>query len=150
MGPVWRIRKQLGIHVLHERVVWNWRRSHDSEHRGFARHHIPTWKEAKSWFCTIWSYGACRCGGWFSGFCSYRPADRVEILVLHAVRMHSWGMEVLSADVLPSSGLLGLVVYGTAIISVPPDKPVDPNGSVDWVGAYLGVGGLILFNFVWK
>ncbi|KAJ6189683.1 major facilitator superfamily domain-containing protein [Penicillium mononematosum] len=59
-------------------------------------------------------------------------------------------MEVLYADVFPSSGLLGLVVYGTAIISVPPDEPVDPNGSVDWVGAYLGVGGLILFNFVWN
>jgi hypothetical protein len=22
--------------------------------------------------------------------------------------------------------------------------------SMDWVGAYLGVAGLILFNFVWK
>jgi hypothetical protein len=49
-----------------------------------------------------------------------------------------------------SRGLLGFVVYGTAIVAVPPDDPVDPNGNVDWVGAYLGVGGLILFNFVWK
>ncbi|KAB8073643.1 MFS general substrate transporter [Aspergillus leporis] len=47
-------------------------------------------------------------------------------------------------------GLLGFVVYGTAIVAVPPDDPVDPNGNVDWVGAYLGVGGLILFNFVWN
>ncbi|KAE8149658.1 MFS general substrate transporter [Aspergillus avenaceus] len=47
-------------------------------------------------------------------------------------------------------GLLGFVVYGIAIIAVPPDEPVDPNGKVDWVGAYLGVGGLILFNFVWN
>lgn len=37
-----------------------------------------------------------------------------------------------------------------AILLVPEDKPVDPNGKVDWVGAYLGVGALILFNFVWK
>ncbi|KAB8233708.1 MFS general substrate transporter [Aspergillus alliaceus] len=47
-------------------------------------------------------------------------------------------------------GLLGFVVYGTAIVAVPPDDPVDPNGDVDWIGAYLGVGGLILFNFVWN
>ena len=49
-----------------------------------------------------------------------------------------------------SSGLLGFVVYGIAIITVDQDQPQDPNGQVDWVGAYLGVAGLILFNFVWK
>lgn len=49
-----------------------------------------------------------------------------------------------------SRGLLGFMVYGTAMVTVPRDKPVDPNGKVDWVGAYLGVGALILFNFVWK
>lgn len=42
------------------------------------------------------------------------------------------------------------MVYGTAIVVVPEDEPVDPNGEVDWAGAYLGVGALILFNFVWK
>ncbi|KAL8684577.1 MAG: hypothetical protein Q9218_008235, partial [Villophora microphyllina] len=47
-------------------------------------------------------------------------------------------------------GLLGFVVYGMAILLVPEDKPIDPNGKVDWFGAYLGVGGLILFNFVWN
>ncbi|EEP76186.1 predicted protein [Uncinocarpus reesii 1704] len=47
-------------------------------------------------------------------------------------------------------GLLGVAVYGAAIFSVAPDTPLDPNGTVDWVGAYLGVGGLILFNFVWN
>lgn len=47
-------------------------------------------------------------------------------------------------------GFLGFVVYGTAIIIVPGDEPVDPNGQVDWVGACLGVCALILFNFVWK
>jgi hypothetical protein len=47
-------------------------------------------------------------------------------------------------------GLLGAVVYGVAIALVPADEPVDPKGSVDYGGAYLGVGGLILFNFVWK
>lgn len=42
------------------------------------------------------------------------------------------------------------MVYGIAIVTVPEDEPVDPNGEIDWAGAYLGVGGLILFNFVWK
>jgi hypothetical protein len=46
--------------------------------------------------------------------------------------------------------MLGLTVYGAAIFLSPQDEPVDPNGKIDLVGAYLGVGGLILFNFVWK
>ena len=54
------------------------------------------------------------------------------------------------ADTHSISGMLGLTVYGAAIFLSPQDEPVDPNGKVDWVGAYLGVGGLILFNFVWK
>lgn len=49
-----------------------------------------------------------------------------------------------------SSGLLGFVIYGATIVMVDADEPVDASGSVDYVGAYLGVGGLILFNFVWK
>ena len=54
------------------------------------------------------------------------------------------------AEIYFSRGLLGFVVYGTAMVTVPADEPVDPNGEVDWVGAYLGVGAIILFNFVWK
>ena len=49
-----------------------------------------------------------------------------------------------------SRGLLRYVVYGTAIVTVPKDDPVDPNGKIDWLGACLGVGALVLFNFVWK
>ena len=59
-------------------------------------------------------------------------------------------MRISIADVFSSSGLLGFVVYSTAIVIVPVDEPLDPNGEVDWVGAYLGVCALILFNFVWK
>ena len=54
------------------------------------------------------------------------------------------------ADIFSSRGLLGFVVYGIAMVTVPEDEPVDPNGDIDWVGSYLGVGALILFNFVWK
>jgi hypothetical protein len=50
----------------------------------------------------------------------------------------------------PSRALLGMLVYGAAVLLVPTDEPIDPNGKIDWVGAGLGVAGLILFNFVWK
>ena len=47
-------------------------------------------------------------------------------------------------------GLLGALVYAAAIIMVPADEPVDPDGRADWIGAYLGAAARILFNFVWK
>ncbi|KAF7954784.1 uncharacterized protein EAE97_000043 [Botrytis byssoidea] len=47
-------------------------------------------------------------------------------------------------------GLLGFVVYGVTIMAVDADIPIDPKGTVDWVGSYLGVAALILFNFVWN
>lgn len=47
-------------------------------------------------------------------------------------------------------GVLGAVVYGAAIITVPDDERLDPEGKIDWVGSYFSVAGLILFNFVWK
>ena len=46
--------------------------------------------------------------------------------------------------------MFGFVVYGVVLVTIPADEPADPNGEIDWIGAYLGVGGLILFNFVWK
>ena len=59
-------------------------------------------------------------------------------------------MIISPSDIFSFRGLLGFVVYGTAMATVPGDEPVDPNGEFDWVGAYLGAGALILFNFVWK
>ncbi|KAL7924334.1 major facilitator superfamily domain-containing protein [Trichoderma austrokoningii] len=46
--------------------------------------------------------------------------------------------------------VLGSVVYGAAIMVVPDDEPLDPGGTIDWVGAYLGMAGLIPFNFIWN
>lgn len=46
--------------------------------------------------------------------------------------------------------LLGAVVFGAVALLVPSTPASDKDGKIDWVGAYLGVGGLILFNFVWK
>lgn len=46
--------------------------------------------------------------------------------------------------------ILGVFVYSAALYALPWDQRQDPSGAVDWVGAYLGVAGLVLFNFVWK
>ncbi|KAK7965191.1 hypothetical protein PG996_000454 [Apiospora saccharicola] len=46
---------------------------------------------------------------------------------------------------------LGIALFrAMAPVGVDADEPVDPNGSINFVGAYLGVAGLILFNFVWN
>lgn len=47
--------------------------------------------------------------------------------------------------------MLGAVIFALFAVVVPGEgKPMDEGGSFDLVGAYLSVGGLILFNFVWK
>jgi hypothetical protein len=46
--------------------------------------------------------------------------------------------------------MLGTFVFTAALCSIPRDDPVDPGGNIDWVGAYLGIAGLILFNFAWN
>lgn len=33
---------------------------------------------------------------------------------------------------------------------LPREVPVDRNGTIDWFGSFLALGGLILFNVVWK
>lgn len=33
---------------------------------------------------------------------------------------------------------------------LPREVPVDRGGKIDWIGAGLGTGALIVFNFVWK
>ena len=47
--------------------------------------------------------------------------------------------------------ILGAVVFVLFAIVVPAEpEPMDKAGKIDYVGAYFGVGGLILFNFVWN
>ncbi|KAF1971678.1 MFS general substrate transporter [Bimuria novae-zelandiae CBS 107.79] len=47
--------------------------------------------------------------------------------------------------------MLGAVVIGISAFIVPSDKAIHrDDGSIDWLDAYLGIGGLILFNFVWN
>ena len=46
--------------------------------------------------------------------------------------------------------MLGTFIFTLFFFVVPSEgKPMNPSGKMDYVGAYLGVAGLILFNFVW-
>ena len=46
--------------------------------------------------------------------------------------------------------LLGPLVFGSLALVLPKETPVSKDEKMDWVGSFLGVSGLILFNFVWK
>ncbi|TVY53497.1 putative MFS-type transporter [Lachnellula cervina] len=47
--------------------------------------------------------------------------------------------------------IVGVVTFTAFAFIVPGEpEPLDKNGSIDYVGAYFGVAGLILFNFVWN
>ncbi|KAL5091326.1 hypothetical protein Trisim1_003293 [Trichoderma cf. simile WF8] len=47
--------------------------------------------------------------------------------------------------------IMGVLVTALVVFVVPGEtEPLDKHGRVDYIGCYLGVGGLILFNFVWN
>lgn len=46
--------------------------------------------------------------------------------------------------------MLAFVVCVIAFLATPRDRPMEPEGKVDFIGTYLGVAALFLFNFVWK
>ncbi|KAL5343900.1 MFS general substrate transporter [Aspergillus crustosus] len=47
--------------------------------------------------------------------------------------------------------ILGAVMFTLFALIVPGEKePLDKGGKIDYIGAYLGVAGLVLFNFVWN
>ncbi|KAK5713355.1 hypothetical protein LTR17_017600 [Elasticomyces elasticus] len=47
--------------------------------------------------------------------------------------------------------ILGAITFTLFAFVVPGEgEPFDKGGSIDYVGSYLGVGGLVLFNFVWN
>ena len=52
--------------------------------------------------------------------------------------------------ILLSRGCLGALLSGLLMTTLPREKPCDEGGHVDYIGTILGVGSLILFNFVWK
>lgn len=48
------------------------------------------------------------------------------------------------------SALVGVLVFGSLIIMIPKETPVNENEKMDWIGSALGIIGLIIVNFVWK
>jgi hypothetical protein len=47
--------------------------------------------------------------------------------------------------------MLGAVIFTLFVFVVPGEpEPIDKGGNIDYIGAYFGVAGLILFNYVWK
>lgn len=52
---------------------------------------------------------------------------------------------------MPTRAIVGAILFTVFALVVPGEpEPMDKHGTIDWFGAYLGVAGLILFNFVWK
>ncbi|GAM36590.1 hypothetical protein TCE0_018f05791 [Talaromyces pinophilus] len=45
---------------------------------------------------------------------------------------------------------LGALIFGGLFLVLPREEPVDEGGSVDYIGACLGVSGLVLFNIAWN
>ncbi|KAI1089182.1 MFS general substrate transporter [Rostrohypoxylon terebratum] len=45
---------------------------------------------------------------------------------------------------------MSLIVTVALWALLPPEIPVDPKGKVDWIGSFLALGGLIVFNVVWN
>ena len=46
--------------------------------------------------------------------------------------------------------IVGAFVFGVLLVLFPPERPVDPHGKIDYIGAALGTSALVLFNFVWN
>ncbi|KAL3454444.1 major facilitator superfamily domain-containing protein [Aspergillus insuetus] len=45
---------------------------------------------------------------------------------------------------------LGAVAVGSLFLVLPREEPVDNGGKIDWVGAGLGLSGLLLFSIAWN
>ncbi|KAJ5398807.1 MFS general substrate transporter [Penicillium sp. CMV-2018d] len=45
---------------------------------------------------------------------------------------------------------LGAVSFGSLFFTFPPEDPVDKDGKIDVIGAFLGLSGLLLFSVAWN
>ena len=45
---------------------------------------------------------------------------------------------------------IGVALFGGLFFAAPLEEIMHKNGKVDYLGAFLGLGGLILFNVAWK
>ena len=87
MGFMRRILYQFVLDVFHERSMWYWGGSNNSEYRRVNQHHVSTRKEAKSWSGSLWGNGSCWCSWWFSHLRNHCAIIPVEMAVLYAVRV---------------------------------------------------------------
>ena len=58
--------------------------------------------------------------------------------------------ELLVRVLIHIRAILTTAIFAILWYLLPPETPVDRQGSIDWIGAALGTSGLIIFNFVWK
>ncbi|KAL2816734.1 MFS general substrate transporter [Aspergillus granulosus] len=49
-----------------------------------------------------------------------------------------------------SLAIVGTIIFAALALLLPRDYPVDKNGKIDWIGAFLGTAGLIVFNVAWN
>ncbi|KAF2141172.1 uncharacterized protein K452DRAFT_228696 [Aplosporella prunicola CBS 121167] len=54
-----------------------------------------------------------------------------------------WGLFIFQ-------GIFASVTFAILWKMLPPEKPFDAQGKIDWIGAGLGTAGLVLFNFTWN
>jgi hypothetical protein len=60
------------------------------------------------------------------------------------------GMTLKDCNTNICSGIFGAFVFGALWTLLHGERPVDRGGHIDWIGASLGTGGLIVFNVAWK
>ena len=58
-------------------------------------------------------------------------------------------MKLFCFDLRNRAGLEALTILALIAI-IPKEEPLDPDGKIDFIGAVLGMGSLLLFNFTWK
>lgn len=46
--------------------------------------------------------------------------------------------------------VISAALFVALIVALPREDPVDNSGSIDYMGALLGLSALVLFNFAWK
>ncbi|KAK3066982.1 hypothetical protein LTR53_016403 [Teratosphaeriaceae sp. CCFEE 6253] len=141
-----RVRARAGGAVRDARPERGGRGADGAECRGHAGHHPAAGAETESGESAFAGSGGWRRGGAFGMFGAMAPVGAAggALIASVIVQLAPWKWSFFFA------AMLGAVVFTLALFLLPGDTPVDPAGRIDWIGAYLGVAGLILFNFVWN
>ncbi|EMR64151.1 putative efflux pump antibiotic resistance protein [Eutypa lata UCREL1] len=65
-------------------------------------------------------------------------------------RSRNFCLGIFGAAAPIGGGLFATVAFAILYKLLPYETPFDKSGKIDWIGAFLGTAGLILFNFTWK